>query len=195
MTRNEFIAKVAIECIENDVSLKIIQKEIVSGYSGWFDSNKKELMCAYKSVSGFETLIHEYHHFLQWKNNPKLWKECEADRNPFLCWMQGEEITKNKLTRSFNKAIKLERDCEIKSINFIKKHGLSVNVERYIKEANAYIFSYHYVKKYRNWPSGSIYTKELIDKMPDKILSFENYKKGVDESGKRIILLYEQISS
>jgi hypothetical protein len=195
MTQNEFIGKVAVECIENDVSLKIIQKEKVGNYGGWFDSNKKELVCAYKSINGFEILIHEYHHFLQWKNNPKFWKKCEADKCPFLNWVEGEETSKNKLTRAFNKAIELERDCEINSINFIKKHNLDVNLKQYILEANAYIYSYHYVKKYRNWPLKTIYTENVIEKMPKKILSFEHYKKGVDEKGNSVISFYEQLSS
>lgn len=193
MTRNEFIAKVAVECIQNNVSLKIIQKEMVNGYGGWFDSNKKELVCAYKSVNGFETLIHEYHHFLQWKNSPKFWEQCEADKNPFLCWLEGDETTKNKLTRAFYKAIRLERDCEIRSIKFIKKHGLDVDVQKYTREANAYLYSYHYLKKYRDWPAVTIYTKKLIREMPDKILSLDHYKKGVDEKGNKLIVLYEQL--
>lgn len=195
MTRNEFIGKVAVECIENDVSLKIIQKEKISNYSGWFDSNKKELVCAYKSINGFETLIHEYNHFLQWKNNPKFWQKCAADKCPFLNWVGGEETSKTKLTRAFNKAIELERDCEINSISFIKKHNLDVNLKQYILEANAYIYSYHYVKKYRNWPSTTIYTQDLVKKMPKKILSLEHYKKGVDEKGNSVILFYEQLST
>jgi len=193
MTRNEFIGKVAVECIENGVSLKIIQKEIVGGYGGWFDPNRKELVCAYKSSNGFETLIHEYHHFLQWKNRPHFWKKCSGNDNPFLSWLHGDETSKNKLTRAFNKAIELERDCEINSVKFIKKHGLNVDIERYIREANAYLYSYHYVKKYRNWPPTTIYTKKLIEKMPNKILSLQHYKKGVDEKGNKVIVFYEQI--
>jgi hypothetical protein len=192
MTKNEFIAKVAVECLENGVSLKIVQKAAIKGYAGWFDSNKKELVCAYKSVNGFEVLIHEYHHFLQWKNSPEFWKKCEADKSPFLLWVLGNETTKNKLTRAFYKAIELERDCEANSLKFIKEHGLDVNAEKYSQEANAYLYSYHFVKKYRKWPSTSIYTKDLIKKLPKEILSLEHYKKGIDDNGNKVILLYEQ---
>jgi hypothetical protein len=193
MTRNEFIGKVAVDCIENGVSLKIVQKATVCGYAGWFDSNKKELVCAYKNRNGFETLIHEYNHFLQWKNRPDFWEKCDGDNNPFLCWLQGDETTKNKLTRAFYKAVELERDCEINSIKFIKKHNLDVDLEKYTREANAYLYSYHYVKKHRDWPPRHVYKKSLVEMMPETILSLEHYKKGVDKEGNRLILLYEQL--
>lgn len=196
MTRNEFIGKVAAECISNDITFKIIQKSSVLNYSGWFDSNKKELVCAYKSLNGFETLIHEYNHFLQWKNRPHFWKKCDGDNNLFLSWKRGNhnDITKNKLTRSFYKAIELERDCELKSIKCIKKHNLDVDLEKYIKEANMYIFSYHFVKKYRDWPKSLIYTEEFINSMPNEILPLQNYKKGIDKKGTDITILYDQLS-
>lgn len=191
MTRNEFIGKVAVECVTNGVSLKIVQKTSVCNYAGWFDSNIKELVCAYKNPNGFETLIHEYNHFLQWKNRPDFWQKCDGDNNPFLCWLQGDEMTKNKLTRAFYKALELERDCEIQSIKTIKSLNLDVDVEKYTKEANSYLFSYHFVRKYRDWPARTIYTKSLVEQMPNKILPLENYKKGVDKEGNKIILLYE----
>jgi hypothetical protein len=197
MTRNEFIGKVAADCISNDISFKVIQKSVVCNYSGWFDSNRKELVCAYKSINGFETLIHEYNHFLQWKNRPDFWEKCGGFNNLFLAWKEGyhDDISKNKLTRAFNKAIELERDCEINSIKCIKKYELDVDIKRYAKEANSYLFSYHFVKKYRNWPKNSIYTEQLISEMPEEILPLENYKKGVDSEGNSIILLYERNSS
>lgn len=197
MTRNEFIGKVAAECISYDISFKIIQKTSVCNYSGWFDAVRKELVCAYKSPNGFETLIHEYNHFLQWKNRPKFWEKCDGYNNPFLAWKEGyhNDITKNKLTRAFNKAIELERDCEINSIKCIKKYDLDVDLEKYIKEANSYLFSYHFVKKYRDWPKSSIYTEELINNMPNKILPLSNYKKGIDKDGNAIIVRYESLSN
>jgi hypothetical protein len=195
MTRNEFIGKVASECVSNDISLKIIQKNSVCNYSGWFDGNRKELVCAYKSPNGFETLIHEYNHFLQWKNRPDFWKKCDGFNNLFLAWKEGYycDITKNKLTRAFNKAIELERDCELNSVKCIKKYELDVDLKNYIKEANSYLFSYHFVKNHRDWPKSSIYTKQIISEMPEEILPLENYKKGVDKEGNSIIVLYERI--
>ena len=193
MTRNEFIGQVAVDCIENGVSLKIVQKSTVGGYAGWFDSNKKELVCAYKNVNGFETLIHEYNHFLQWKNRPDFWKHCDADNNLFLCWVQGDKIKKKQLKEAFQKAIELERDCEESSISFIKNNNLDVDLEKYTKEANAYLYSYHYVLKYRDWPARSVYKKSLVEMMPETILPLEYYKKGVDKDGNKLILLYEQL--
>jgi hypothetical protein len=197
MTRNEFIGKVAGECISNDVSLKIIQKGSVCNYSGWFDANRKELVCAYKSPNGFETLIHEYNHFIQWKDNHDFWKKCDGYNNLFLAWKEGfyDDITKNKLTRAFNKAVELERDCEIQSIKCIKKYNLDVDIKKYIKEANSYLFSYHFVRNNRDWPNKSIYTEPLVSQMPEEILPFENYKKGVDKEGKSVIFLYERLST
>lgn len=192
MTRNEFIGKVASDCVSHGFSIKILQKKHFKGYSGWFDAVSKELVCAYKTRNGFETLIHEYNHFLQWKNRKKFWKECRGDDNPFLTWISGEELKKNVLHESFEQAVRLERDCEMRSIQCIKKHDLDVDVVQYAQEANAYLFSYFYILKNRDWPPRKVYNRKLIDKMPKTILSLDCYLKGVDKNGKDVMLLYGQ---
>jgi len=190
MLRTDFIAKVASECVTNNVSIKIIQKPSINNYAGYFDCQKKELVCAYKNSIGFEVLIHEYNHFLQWKNRPDFWKQCDGDNGSFLNWLDGIDLSKNKISSNFKKTVELERDCEINSLKCIEEFNLDVDIELYTKKANSYLFSYIFAKKNRKWPQCNIYDASIIDVMPCTILPLENYLNGKDHNNKKMIKLY-----
>lgn len=193
MTKNEFIGKIVSELLENEVSLKIVQKKSQNNYGGWFDPHRKELFCAYKGKYGFEILIHEYNHFRQWYYRREFWDSCNANDGHFLLWLEGDDsITKAEKEKGFKDTLKLERDCEINSIKTIQKYDLPVDLENYFKLANSYLFSHYYARKYREWPTKIMNSKNFKDKMPIEILPLENYIKGIDKSGKRIIFSYEK---
>jgi hypothetical protein len=198
MTRDNFICKVVQECIKNGITLKIIQKEFVGKdrYSGWFDPTKKELVCAYKNLNGFTVLVHEYNHMLQWKNRKEFWNKCGQNDESFLFdWIAGKEMSASKVTRILKKTIRLERDCEIRTLKTFKKYKLDVDLEHYIRQANVYIYSYWFIRKYRKWPSMKIYSKSFLDQMPNEFLPLHFYLNGLDKSGNKVIVLYEKFLS
>jgi hypothetical protein len=63
----------------------------------------------------------------------------------------------------------LELDNEKRSVRIIKKFGLDVDIDSYIKKANAYIYFYNRLLATRKWatPNNSPYgNQKIIEKMP-----------------------------
>jgi len=190
MTREAFIGLALADCVRNNVSVKILQKKSIQKCGGWFCSNPLEMVCAYKARLGFEILIHEYNHFLQWKDDNEFWVRCGGNDGDFHTWLMDDsfKLSKKKVDICYNQAVELERDCEIRSIQMIKDYALDVDVEKYTKEANAYLYVYHECKKLREWNPYPIYTPKILEKMPNVILPLECYQKSVDINGKRVHL-------
>jgi len=188
MTNEEFIGKVAAEAVSNNITLRILQRRSIDKYAGWFDSNKKELVCAIKHKLGFEVLIHEYNHMRQFLDRHDFWVECDGYGANFVRWVGDDtKVPQKKVNKFYIDAIKIECDCERNSIKTIEANNLNVSVQQYAKNANAYLFSYNYALKHRKWPNGSIYAQEIIKEMPDNIVTVSDI-----ESNKDIYKLYEK---
>ncbi len=91
-------------------------------------------------------------------------------------WLNGEKV------RNIQKAIALCRDLELdnerRSVKLIKKFNLNVDIDLYIKKANAYIQFYNYLMVSRKWckPNNSPYkNRRLLRVMPAKFNM--DYKK------------------
>lgn len=123
------------------------------------------------------TLIHEYNHMQQWKEQSKEWLESTISENIEAMdlidlWIQGtislDESQKDKI---FSRSIAVEKDCEERTVKFIIENGLTnlINPIEYAQKANAYILFYHMVKKTRKWyiPGKEPYNNpQIYTKMP-----------------------------
>jgi len=117
--------------------------------------------------------LHEYSHFKQWLERIPLWSD--ADFNCLEEWLSGQEYPEADLDKSIFSLQALEHDCEIRTVALMKKHRLKIDVERYIKQANAYLLFYAVVRKDRVWYSEAPYeVKQIIDVMPGTFL--KDYK-------------------
>jgi hypothetical protein len=174
MKNHKFILEKTNELLNEDFSVLLYNKNyIYDNYCGWVDFEKKEFVCAIKN---FNVFIHEYCHFLQWKEN----KNCINQElyEVLFNWINGNEYDSDLLNKSFYHIIEIERDCELKSINLISKYNLNVDVKQYIKQANSYLFSYYLNKKYRKNPKTPIYLTNVINYMPETILDINDYING-----------------
>ena len=68
----------------------------------------------------------------------------------------------NVIKRVFN----IERDCEKRTIQFIKKHNIFIDVEAYTREANCYLIFHKLLKYTRKW-----YTKNRSPFKNDSLLN------------------------
>jgi hypothetical protein len=144
---------------------------------GYFDG--KNIVVAKNSKRSGYILLHEWVHSLQLAENNHLWE----DYNP---WSQPFDI---KRFPSYLNLILLERDCEKRVISFAKRHKL-FNIEDYAKASNAYLFKYHFMFFKGGWVSfKQLYCKEILDKMPSKIVS-EKALKTIDMD---LMLLYNNV--
>ena len=180
MNQKEFIKYVKQECKKNNIEcvLKNTQSIKLSdnlSYSGYFDGYTLAVaMNCYDSIS---TLVHEYCHLTQWRDKLPLWTECEINKshNKVEKWLAGEN------TYVIEKHISLCRDLELdnekRSVKLIKQFNLEIDIDLYIKRANAYIQFYNYMLYSRRWctPSNSPYLNQrLLDAMPNTFSM--NYK-------------------
>lgn len=124
------------------------------GCSGFFDPENKILAVATKKKKEdwLGVLIHESCHLDQWVHDRYLWDKLSIGYNIFFKWLlDGKEVEMKVLERCVQDIIELEKDCEIRSIKKIQKYGINIDVERYRRLANAYLYSYIYMLGSRKW--------------------------------------------
>jgi hypothetical protein len=165
MTKNAFISKVTLELLEQNYSIKLLQKKHVKGCGGWFDSEKKEFFVAMKNPFSFETFVHEYCHYLQYTTDLDFWNKYAKGEffDDFACKSKKESLI-------------LEHDCETRALKLINDLNLPVNVDRYIQATNVYLFSYHIMQEKKKWPNTSLYSvPELVENMTTTFYDLDYY--------------------
>ena len=142
----EFVNYVKSECKKYGVKCDLRKTKYVklSGNikcSGYFDEDTPALVCSMNRPDWIEILAHEFSHLTQWIDQIPLWKKCMVSMPLVDEWLQGDEVPDIKKHLAVSR--ELELDNEKRSVKIIKKFGLDVNIDNYIKKANAYIFFYN----------------------------------------------------
>ena len=154
--------------LDAEVSIHIEQcKRIDDGYGGWFDANNgkhPEFRVAYKGDFGKSLFIHEYCHFLQWRDDPEFWKKYSHCK-----------FYKAFKLKYINDSIQLEWDCEKRALNLIKTHSLDIDADLYIKHANIYLQHYHLLADNKSWAMKNIYPKKVLPFVSDEFHDLEYY--------------------
>ena len=151
-----FLTLVRVECKANNVELllkptkklKIENNIVVGGYFEDYGRSKGVLACAMKHEYALPLLVHEFSHMQQWIENTRLWNNgkyiLDIDR-----WLAGEEV--RDIEEKINKVRLMELDCERRTIKYIIKYNLPINIKTYAQKANAYLFFYNWMKETRVW--------------------------------------------
>jgi hypothetical protein len=170
--------KHGVECCLRKVKYLRLEKTIKC--SGYFDDGcgggAPKLVVAVNRPDWLEILVHEYCHLTQWKSGYKLWNRAGESLHHIEKWLSGERVS--RISNHLANARDLELDNEKRSVELIKKWNLDIDVDNYIRKANAYIQFYNYLRMSRKWslPSNSPYTnKNLLSVMSNKFNM--NYKK------------------
>jgi hypothetical protein len=104
----------------------------------------------------FPVFLHEFCHFLQWKENCKIWQNSvvsdgsDASMEVFS-WVDGKKIPRKKLDTYIRLARDVELDCERRVCKLIKKFNLPLDIEQYAQQANAYVYLYNWLRVRRKW--------------------------------------------
>jgi hypothetical protein len=175
MTRENFTCKVVSELLKDKFSILIYQTADVKNCGGYFDYSGKEFVVALKNRKGFEIMIHEYCHFLQWKENRKYFLKLIKDCGILFDWLDGKFYKKKIINEAVRGVIELEWDCEKRAIELIKKYKLDVDIEEYSQSANCYLLFYHIVRKYRKWYKNAPYNTKLNEGMLNSIQELDYY--------------------
>lgn len=154
-----FIGDKTAELIQHGFNVHLTnRKHINNRYSGTFDPIKKEIRVAlgYGDLSVC-TFLHEYAHFLQWRDRPEFWQEYfEYGMRPFLNWVSGCNYPATAVDRYFKRAVAIERDAECTAVDLMYAHKLSLDVEEYLQCANANLLLYPWVRITRSWGNGKL---------------------------------------
>jgi hypothetical protein len=105
-------------------------------------------------------------------------------------WLMGEDVPDIKKHLAVSRD--LELDNEKRAVKIIKKFGLDVDIEKYIKKANCYIHFYNRMLATRRWckPDNSPYdNKRLIKMMPSNFrMNYQKLPKKIEQ-----VFIEEQI--
>lgn len=168
----DFIKYVKQECKKYGVKCDLRKTKYVriSGNitcSGYFDEDGPALVCSMNRSDSLEILAHEFGHLTQWVEQIDLWKKCMKSMPLLDEWLAGEDVPNIKKHLAASRD--LELDNEKRAVKIIKKFDLDINIDNYIKKANAYVFFYTRLLATRKWatPKNSPYSnKRVIDAMP-----------------------------
>ena len=121
----------------------------------------------------FGVLIHEYCHFLQWRDDSRLWNNfCDYDIAYSQIILKPEKYKKELIA-----LMQLEIDCERSAFNIIKNNKL-FDHKAYAKTANAILYKYAMLFNYNKWPEDNRKYQKVQDFCPQKILkSYSEYLK------------------
>ena len=176
MTKEQFICKVVNELIADEFSIRLYQKKMEENCGGWFDAQDKEFVVALKNTYGFEILIHEYCHYLQWKTRRRFFNKYIQACDIVFPWVQGTFYKKDIVEQAIGEVIELEWDCEKRALDVIKEFKLDIDTERYIKSANASLLFYHIVHDERKWVKNlSPYAPNITKLMPNALQKLDFY--------------------
>jgi hypothetical protein len=187
-----FINWVKKQCKENGIKcdLRKVKYLKLSGNikcSGYFDEDERKLVVAMNRPDWLGILVHEYCHLTQWTDGVKVWtKGCEG-LNKVEEWLEGKSVRgiKTALAQSRD----LELDNEKRSVALMKKWDLKIDIDDYIRKANAYVMFYNYMYHSRKWssPDNSPYSNErVISKMSNK------FNMRYKQMSERLLKLYKQ---
>lgn len=155
-----FIGRCIKEMMSYGVSVEFTRRTRQSkkGYNFFYDGStpkygsKKLLKINFFTDSledNYGVFVHEYAHFLQWKESCSIWKESEDASERFDEWLDGKDVTVT--IEDIRLIQKLELDCDRRSLDLIIKNKLPIDTARYIKESNSYILSYNLIFKERDF--------------------------------------------
>lgn len=182
-----FVRLVRSETKKHRIKFLLVNEEFVDigdgmPSSGYFDAGTRTLAVATGKAleEWLSILVHEYCHFLQWREKALVWKKTRIDSRDaieiFEHYLVGRRVATDTLDQAIQALIQMELDCERRTTVFIRKRKLPIDVKKYIQKANAYLMFYHEAKRRRCWydPKTPPYTIESIwAKMPSDFDSLD----------------------
>jgi hypothetical protein len=162
-----FVSHVKAECKRKGIRVELRKsKNLNLGQgmrcSGYFDEGNSRLVVAANHPLSLGVLVHEFGHFTQWDERLPIWdKACHA----IACieeWLNGKEVKNIKKWLALSRD--LELDNEKRAVKIIKEFNLPVDIDLYIKRANAYVLFYNWMLISRKWskPTNSPYRNTLL---------------------------------
>lgn len=151
---------------------------LASRTTGYFDDVPEPILaCAIgkPEEEWYQILVHESCHMDQWKEKSEAWKSIDIQNmradQIMDKWLGGMEFEDSLIKDSIRIMQAVELDCEIRSVEKIKKLDLPIDIPQYIKKANSYLYLYSAILHTRKWPDVAPYeVPEIVQEMPESFL-------------------------
>jgi hypothetical protein len=119
----------------------------------------------------FGVLLHEYCHFMQWRDNSKYWERfCNYDVTYSQILLKPE-----RYKVALAALMELEINCEKSAVKIIKKNNL-FDHKKYAQSANAILYKYAFLYNFNKWPEDGRTYKKVQDAAPNRLLkSYKEY--------------------
>jgi hypothetical protein len=189
MTKEEYLGIAMKEMILNRVDVSfILRKNNSKNTTSFFDplqgknwQSTPRLTVKYFDSDFdyiFETFLHEYCHYKQWKDQTDIWKDGLANWLLFELYIQGKY---DNFTLEQLKTIQvMELDCDKRALREMKQYNLDIDTRKYIKESNSYIYSYNISYDTKDFYSIIDYTDEnLLKFIPAKHMTANNIQTRI----------------
>lgn len=172
----DFIKHIDNDCKKNGFKLELINLRYLdtgdgAPCSGYFSEEDKKICVAVKTNDFVGTLAHEYSHLRQYIEDEQLYNFYGISYSKVFEWLEGKRI--KSLDFHLNNCLNLELDCEMRTVELIKKFDLEIDIKDYIQRANAYMYYWKYLKYSRKWcnpyntPSNN---ENIVRLMPKRFL-------------------------
>lgn len=205
-TKSNLTIKIVRELLAHNFSVLLYSAEKLEDNCGgwcWVDDEegKKEFAVAMKHHMGFEILIHEYCHFLQWKNDRKFWNSTLETYDILFDWIADPtlDVKEEDLQQSLTDILSIEHDCEKRVLKLVKNNPIEdFDIDKYIRAVNAYLWSYHLNRELRQRPVNPIYSERVLPHMPNTFnenLSYYLDKNNLTTEIRDALLVEYQIDS
>lgn len=152
MTADEVVREITERSWRFGVAVLLLpEPRVYSGNvscGGFFDGDNKILAVATgrDREHWLGVLLHEYSHLTQWVENQPVWHQY---RDEMWDWLEGKRIRNPEAAVRSVQAT--EEDCERRTIRLILEMRAPVDLERYIRGANAYIHFHNTILETRKW--------------------------------------------
>ena len=136
--------------IESGVSVSLICDSTVGedNLIGYFSHEDQALSVAVFAKDGIFTLVHEFHHFLQWRDRNKWYLDRVKKYQKFEEYLKDVDRDikvfghhSKDLEAGFKAYLELEVDCEISTVNYLIDNEICsrAQIKKYIVGANTYL--------------------------------------------------------
>jgi len=150
-----------------------------SRVSGWCDDRVLKVATGASFEHWLGVLCHETCHIDQVRSDKKWFAKCEEGLTRLDAWLQGKPPV--RVREATLDSIRLEHDCERRSLAKIRRHGLPIDTVLYTQKANAYLIGYHITLRDRKWCSRSYRDRSVYGRMPRRLLPLEAVLKPSQE--------------
>jgi hypothetical protein len=173
----KLVAKIAVDCQKHGIGFHLVPAKLVETdgikCSGYFDD--VDLKVAAQKEDWVDVLVHESCHMDQFLEKHPMWSKADAGITMIEKWCSGTHYSQERLVQAFKDTIELEWDCEKRTEKKIKKFRLDIDMSRYRRQVNSYLFSYWITMRDRKWYPFPYNNPKIVRRMPDEILPLKYY--------------------